>query len=192
MALIGYARVSTQQQDLDDQIKTLKAAGCEKIFSGKHSGKAEENQAQLNKMLDYVREGDVVMVTKIDRLGRSLNQVLTILEEFKKQGIGFKALNQGIDTTKTQDAMTVALIQLLGLFAELERNFIIERTQEGRRTKMDAGMKMGRPTKKEKINLKKFAEDVKQGLSLSELSIKYKISKSTAQRYKKELEVKDA
>ena len=88
MALIGFARVSTQQQDLSEQIQALKEYGCKKIFSGKHSGKAEKNKAQLDELLDYVREGDVVAVTKLDRLGRSLAQCLNTLELFKKQSYG--------------------------------------------------------------------------------------------------------
>lgn len=102
MAYIGYARVSTQSQDLTEQIEALQKFGCTKIFTGKHSGKAKDNEEQLGKMMDYVREGDVVVVTKFDRLGRSLNQCLNILEEFKKQDIGFIALDQNIDTTKNQ------------------------------------------------------------------------------------------
>jgi|GEM_PF-2103281 len=87
MALIGFARVSTQQQDLSEQIQALKEYGCKKIFSGKHSGKAEKNKAQLDELLDYVREGDVVAVTKLDRLGRSLAQCLNTLELFKNKNI---------------------------------------------------------------------------------------------------------
>lgn len=188
MALIGYARVSSIQQDLTEQIDALKNYGCEKIFSGKHSGKAKENQEQLDKMMNYVREGDTVVVTKIDRLGRSLNQVLNILEEFKKQDIGFIALQQGIDTTKKNDAMAMAMIHLLGLFAELERSFIVERTQEGIRLKKERGEKCGgRPAALNDDKKKKLIEDIKKGSSLNELAFKYKVSKSTVQRIKEEI-----
>jgi len=141
MALIGFARVSTQQQDLSEQIQALKEYGCKKIFSGKHSGKAEKNKAQLDELLDYVREGDVVAVTKLDRLGRSLAQCLNTLELFKNKNIGFVAIQQGIDTRTQNNPMGMALIQLLGIFAELERSFIVERTQEGKRTKLASGHK---------------------------------------------------
>lgn len=83
MALIGYARVSTIAQDLTIQIEQLKAAGCEKIFEGKNSGKKESNTARLKDLLSYIREGDTVIVTKIDRLGRSLVQVLSVLDELR-------------------------------------------------------------------------------------------------------------
>lgn len=188
MAKIGYARVSSLQQDLTEQLEALKNYGCEKIFSGKHSGKAKDNKEQLEKMLDYVREGDTVVVTKVDRLGRSLSQVLNVLEEFRKEGIGFVAIQQGIDTTRKNDALTIAMIHLLGLFAELERSFIVERTQEGIRAKKERGEKCGgRPAALTDDKKKKLIEDIKKGISLNELAFKYKVSKSTVQRVKEEL-----
>lgn len=190
MALVGYARVSSIQQDLTEQIEALKAFGCEKIFSGKHSGKAKDNQEQLNKMLDYIREGDTVVVTKVDRLGRSLNQVLNVLEEFKRQNIGFVAIQQNVDTRKQSDPLAMAMIQLLGIFAELERSFIVERTQEGIRAKREAGEKCGgRPAALSESKLKQFKIDAESGLSLSALGHKYKISRATAQRYRTSLKV---
>lgn len=191
MALVGYARVSSIQQDLTEQIEALKAFGCEKIFSGKHSGKAKDNQEQLNKMLDYIREGDTVVVTKVDRLGRSLNQVLNVLEEFKQQNIGFVAIQQNVDTRKQSDPLAMAMIQLLGIFAELERSFIVERTQEGIRAKREAGEKCGgRPAALTESKLKQFKADAESGLSLSALGHKYKISRATAQRYRTSLKNK--
>lgn len=191
MALVGYARVSSIQQDLTEQIEALKAFGCEKIFSGKHSGKAKDNQEQLNKMLDYIREGDTVVVTKVDRLGRSLNQVLNVLEEFKRQNIGFVAIQQNVDTRKQSDPLAMAMIQLLGIFAELERSFIVERTQEGIRAKKEAGEKCGgRPAALSESKLKQFKADAESGLSLSVLGHKYKISRATAQRYRTSLKNK--
>ena len=190
MALVEYARVSSIQQDLTEQIEALKAFGCEKIFSGKHSGKAKDNQEQLNKMLDYIREGDTVVVTKVDRLGRSLNQVLNVLEEFKRQNIGFVAIQQNVDTRKQSDPLAIAMIQLLGIFAELERSFIVERTQEGIRAKREAGEKCGgRPAALTESKLKQFKADAESGLSLSVLGHKYKISRATAQRYRTSLKV---
>ncbi|MGY4674308.1 recombinase family protein [Ursidibacter arcticus] len=193
MALIGYARVSTQSQDLTEQIEALEKFGCTKIFAGKHSGKAKDNEEQLSKMLDYVREGDVVVVTKFDRLGRSLNQCLNILEEFKKQEIGFIALDQNIDTTKKTDPLSVAMIHLLGLFAELERSFIVERTQGGKQAKIAAGdlrAKGGRPVKINAGMKEKIAKDFNNGLSLSETARKHKISIASVKNVKKELKEK--
>ncbi|MFW9274174.1 recombinase family protein, partial [Glaesserella parasuis] len=88
---------------------------------------------------NYIREGDTVVVTKLDRLGRSLSQCLKVLDILTVNKIGFIALNQGIDTTKRKDPMAMAMIHLLGLFAELERNFIVERTQGGKLAKIESG-----------------------------------------------------
>ena len=200
MAKIGYARVSTTKQDLSEQIAALKKFGCEKIFSGKFSGKdqdedletiltrVKQNKVQLDKMLNYVREGDIVVVIKIDRLGRSLIQCLKTLDYFKQNKIGFVALDQGIDTTKRKDPMAMAMIHLLGLFAELERNFIVERTQGGKLAKIESGdLKAigGRPKKLSEKAEEKLVKDILKGGSINELAKKYEVSRATISRYKK-------
>ena len=200
MAKIGYARVSTSKQDLSEQIAALKKFGCEKIFFGKFSGKAKDedfntilrrvtqSQIQLNNMLNYVREGDVVVVTKLDRLGRSLIQCLKTLDYFKQNKIGFIALDQGIDTTKRKDPMAMAMIHLLGLFAELERNFIVERTQGGKLAKVESGdLKAigGRPKKLSEKAEEKLVKDILKGGSINELAKKYEVSRATISRYKR-------
>lgn len=190
MAKIGYARVSTLKQDLNEQISELEKFGCKKIFSGKHSGKAEKNKEQLNELLNYIREGDTLVVTKLDRLGRSLSQCLKMLDFLLENKIGFIALNQSIDTTKRKDPMAMAMIHLLGLFAELERNFIVERTQAGKLAKVESGdLKAigGRPKKlSEKIE-ERLVKDIKKKLSINELSKKYEVSRATISRYKKKI-----
>lgn len=204
MAKIGYARVSTTKQDLSEQITALKKFGCEKIFSGKFSGKdkdededletiltrVRQNKVQLDKMLNYVREGDMVVVTKIDRLGRSLIQCLKTLDYFKQNKIGFVALDQGIDTTKRKDPMAMAMIHLLGLFAELERNFIVERTQGGKLAKIESGdLKAigGRPKKLSEKAEEKLAKDILKGQSINQLAKKYEVSRATISRYKRKI-----
>ena len=202
MAKIGYARVSTVKQDLSEQIAALEKFGCEKIFFGKFSGKAKDedfntilrrvaqSQIQLNNMLNYVREGDVVVVTKLDRLGRSLIQCLKTLDYFKQNKIGFIALDQGIDTTKRKDPMAMAMIHLLGLFAELERNFIIERTQGGKLAKIESGdLKAigGKPKKLSEKAEKKLAKDILKGQSINQLAKKYEVSRATISRYKRKI-----
>lgn len=202
MAKIGYARVSTSKQDLSEQITALEKFGCEKIFSGKFSGKAQDenletvltrvkqNQVQLDNMLNYVREGDIVVVTKLDRLGRSLIQCLKTLDYFKQNKIGFIALDQGIDTTKNKDPMAMAMIHLLGLFAELERNFIVERTQSGKLAKIESGnleAKGGRPKKLSEKDEEKLIKDIKKSCSINFLAKKYNVSRATISRYKKQV-----
>lgn len=188
MAKIGYARVSTLKQDLSEQITALEKFGCEKIFSGKHSGKAENNEEQLNELLSYIREGDTVIVTKLDKLGRSLSQCLKTLDFFEENKIGFIALAQGIDTTKRKDPMAMAMIHLLRLFAELERNFIVERTQGGKLAKVESGdLKAigGRPKKLSEKAEEKLVKDILKGGSINELAKKYEVSRATISRYKK-------
>ncbi len=188
MAKVGYARVSTLKQDLNEQIVELEKFGCTKIFSGKHSGKPEQNEEQLNELLNYIREGDVVVVTKLDRLGRSLSQCLKVLDMLTENKIGFVALNQGIDTTKRKDPMAMAMIHLLGLFAELERNFIVDRTQGGKLAKIESGdLKAigGRPKILSEKTEKRLLKDLQKNYSLTKLAEKYGVSRATISRYKK-------
>lgn len=188
MAKVGYARVSTLKQDLNEQIAELEKFGCTKIFSGKHSGKPEQNEEQLNELLNYIREGDVVVVTKLDRLGRSLSQCLKVLDTLTENKIGFVALNQGIDTTKRKDPMAMAMIHLLGLFAELERNFIVDRTQGGKLAKIESGdLKAigGRPKILSEKAEKRLLKDLQKNYSLTKLAEKYEVSRATISRYKK-------
>lgn len=175
MALIGFARVSTTEQDLTTQIKALEAQGCEKIFQGKHSGKAETNKKALSDLLSYVRSGDTVVVTKIDRLGRSLSQVLASIDELRQKEVNLIALDQGIDTSK-DDPMNTAMVQLLGMFAELERNFIVSRTQEGKKNSGNFG---GRKPKLSTTQRKEIKDKLKQGVSKVKLSKEYGVSRST-------------
>ncbi|HHF3124217.1 TPA: recombinase family protein [Vibrio diabolicus] len=175
MSLIGFARVSTQQQDLTTQLEKLTAYGCVKIFQGKHSGKAETNKQALTELLAYVREGDTVVVTKLDRLGRSLSQVLVTLDELKSKSINLVAIDQAIDTSK-DDAMSTAMVQLLGVFAEMERNFIVSRTTEGKALSGNYG---GRPPKLTKEQRKEIKTKLKQEVSKVALSKEYKVSRAT-------------
>ena len=116
MALVGYARVSTPKQDLDEQIFALKKYGCQKIFAGKYSGKAEVSKKTLEELLRYIREGDTVVVTKIDRLGRSLSQCLQLLEIFKKKPNRFCCLrprNRHNQKTRSYDTGIDPIIGLI-------------------------------------------------------------------------------
>ena len=179
MSLIGFARVSTTEQSLEDQVSKLNSAGCIKIFQGKHSGKAASNEGLLEELLEYVREGDTVVVTKLDRLGRSLKQVLSVLEQLKQRGVGFKALDQGIDTSKKDDPIAVAMIQLLGMFAELERNFIVTRTREGKEASGNFGGRPSKLTQEERESIR-ISKD-----NNSTLARRYNVSRATVINIKK-------
>lgn len=134
--LIGYARVSTQDQDASAQIAALKTAGCELIFQEKASG-GRWDRPELHRLLGQLRNGDVLVVWKLDRLSRSLKDVLTLMEKIAQVGAGFRSLTEVIDTTSPGGRM---MMQLIGTFAEFERAMLRERTHIG----LDAARKQGR------------------------------------------------
>jgi DNA invertase Pin-like site-specific DNA recombinase len=140
--LIGYARVSTLDQNLDLQLDTLTTAGCEQIFTEKMSG--ANARPGLDEALAFLRSGDVLVVWKLDRLGRRTVQLLQLIEELKVRGIGFKSLSNAIDTT-TPEGMFIYRIS--SSFAELERDLARERTMAGLQAARARGRKGGRQRK---------------------------------------------
>lgn len=140
MTRIGYARVSTADQNLDAQLDALKAAGCEKIFSDKASGKLT-SRPEWDKALEYLREGDALVVTKLDRLSRSSRHLLEVSETLRKRGVDLVATAQNIDTTSPQGR---CFFTVMAAFAELERDMISERTKEGLEAARARGRKGGR------------------------------------------------
>lgn len=145
----GYARVSTLEQNLDMQIDALQNAGCEKIFEEKMTGKRND-RPELNKLLDQLRSGDTLIVYKLDRLGRSTFKLLELVDEFEKKGIEFISIKDNIDTST---AIGKAMFRMLAVLAEMERDIIAERTQEGLKAARARGRYGGRPkTDKSKID----------------------------------------
>lgn len=134
--LIGYARVSTVDQDSAAQVAALKAAGCELIFREKASG-GRWDRPELHKLLEQLRKGDVLVVWKLDRLSRSLRDVLTIMEQVREKKAGFRSITEAVDTTTPAGRM---MMQMVGAFAEFERAMLKERTKAG----LDAARKEGR------------------------------------------------
>ena len=134
--LIGYARVSTQDQDAAAQIAALKTAGCELVFQEKASG-GRWDRPELHRLLGQLRQGDVLMVWKLDRLSRALKDVLALMEKVTQAGAGFRSLTEAIDTTSPGGRM---MMQIVGTFAEFERAMLRERTRNG----LDAARQQGR------------------------------------------------
>jgi DNA invertase Pin-like site-specific DNA recombinase len=129
MAIIGYARVSSVGQSLDLQDEQLKAAGCEKVFSEKFTGTTTTGRDQLSAAIDYAREGDVLVVTRMDRLARSLGDLKNIVDHLNAKSVGFRALQQGaIDTTRSDGRL---MLNILASFAEFETDIRKERQLEG-------------------------------------------------------------
>jgi DNA invertase Pin-like site-specific DNA recombinase len=134
--LIGYARVSTSEQETSAQVAALKAAGCERIYREKASG-GRWDRPELQRLLDQLRKGDVLVVWKLDRLSRSLRDVLIIMERLGAAGADFRSLTEAIDTTNPAGRM---MMQMVGAFAEFERAMLRERTKAG----LDAAREEGR------------------------------------------------
>jgi DNA invertase Pin-like site-specific DNA recombinase len=139
--LIGYIRVSRNEQNLDLQKDALEKAGCEQIFHEKESG-ASKDRSQYQAMLNILRKGDIVVVWRIDRLGRTTLELIKLMVEFREKGIEFKSLTEGIDTS-TQ--MGRVWFMLSSIFAENERQIIIERTRAGLASAKARGRTGGRP-----------------------------------------------
>ncbi|PEF67183.1 recombinase family protein [Bacillus cereus] len=145
--IYGYARVSAAHQDLEIQIEELQRYGVDKLFCEKISGKNVNDRTEFKQLLKVVQPGDTVVGYKLDRMGRSISDVLKTYESFTERGIHLVCLSEGIDTRRNNDIMTKAMVTLLGLFAEMERNFIRERTMAGKLRAREHGVKFGRKGK---------------------------------------------
>ena len=143
MELVGYARVSTREerQVFDRQVDALQAAGCERIYDDRGSG-ANSDRPGLKACLDYLRRDDVLIVLDLDRLGRRAGELIRLVAELERRGIGFRALNASFDTTTPAGR---AFLQIQAAFAEMERNLIRQRVSEGVAAARARGRKGGRP-----------------------------------------------
>jgi len=139
--LIGYARVSTQDQNPQLQSDALEQAGCERIFTDKASGAIAERTA-LREALAFARSGDTIVVWKLDRLARSLKQLISTVEELENRGVGFRSITEAIDTTTSGWRL---VFHIFGALAEFERSIIRERTKAGVEAAAQRGRKGGRP-----------------------------------------------
>lgn len=157
--LIGYARVSTQDQDTTAQVAALKAAGCEEIYREKASG-GRWDRPKLLELISHLRKGDVVVVWKLDRLSRSLRDVLTLMERIQERKAGFRSLTEAIDTTTPAGRM---MMQMVGSFAEFERAMLKERTQAGLAAARKEGRVGGRPQKLKPQQQQEIIRLVKRG-----------------------------
>jgi DNA invertase Pin-like site-specific DNA recombinase len=146
---IGYARVSTQDQNSNLQLDALKIAGCEKVFSEKASG-SKTDRPELLKALEYARSGDVIVVWKLDRLARSMKQLIETMEMLKERGVALESLTEKIDTASAQGKLVFGIFASL---AEFERCLIRERVNAGLQAARLRGRKGGRPkVGKEKLS----------------------------------------
>jgi DNA invertase Pin-like site-specific DNA recombinase len=178
---IGYARVSTAGQDLEIQRQALEADGCDRIYLEKESG-AKRDRPELNKMLDSLRAGDVVTVHKLDRLARSLGDLLEISQIIRKAKAELRIMgNEGLDTTTDQGRL---MFSILGAFADFERSLIVARTSRGREAAMARGVKFGPKVRHKPEKLAAAAQMAAQeGSSVTAAAIKFGCSRATLYNY---------
>lgn len=178
---VGYARVSTIGQSLEVQLEELEKEGCENIFQEKASGKDADNRVQLQQALEFVRSGDVLVITKLDRLARSMGDLSGISKRLKEKGVGLKAINQpDIDTTS---AVGELLFNILGSVAAFERSLINERTAEGRAKAREKGVKFGAKAKLTVKQVEALKAELKTWKgSRSDLAERYGISRASLYR----------
>lgn len=180
--LIGYGRVSTADQYLRMQEDALKSAGCEEIFTDTASG-VKTARPGLHIALSHLRKGDTLVVWRLDRLGRSLAHLIQTVKELNEKGIGFKSLQECIDTTTSGGQL---IFHIFGALAQFERELIKERTQAGLKAARVRGRLGGRPPLLNKYKIKKMKEHYKKGdLSINEICKLFNITKPTLYRYLK-------
>ena len=180
---IGYARVSTKDQSLDLQIDALKKEGCKKIFHEVVSG-AKTERAELDRLLSQLREGDILIIWKLDRLGRSLKHLVQLVHELNEKGIGLQSINDPIDTTTSQGRL---VFNIFASLAQFERDIIRERTQAGLKAARARGRIGGRPKGlSPKAQQKAIAAEAlykAEKLSIVEICKNLSISKATLYKY---------
>lgn len=185
--LIGYARVSTPDQALDMQTEALQAAGCEKLFSDMASG-AKTARPGLVQAMEFCREDDVLVVWKLDRMGRSMSHLIETVKTLEHRGIGFRSLTEHIDTTTPNGRL---IFHIFGSLAEFERDLIRERVQAGLQSARRRGRRGGRPPVSEETKAMAQALLADKSLSVRHICARLGIAKSTLYKYAKPSEVSD-
>jgi DNA invertase Pin-like site-specific DNA recombinase len=180
VAKVGYARVSTHSQNEDSQVDELNAAGCEKVFVDHGVSGKLAKRPQLDACLAYLREGDVLVITRLSRAMRSMRHLLELSHELQERGIGLKVLKQDIDTTNATGRF---LFHILAAVDELQREIIVEGTNEGLAAARARGRKGGRPAKLSDAQAKLARElyDSKQH-SIAEIAAMLNVGRSTLYR----------
>jgi DNA invertase Pin-like site-specific DNA recombinase len=181
MASIGYARVSTVDQNADLQHAALKAAGCKRIFTDHGVSGTRASRPELDKMLEHLRGGDEVVVWKLDRLGRNTRNLLALIDDLEGRGVHFRSLTEGITTT---GAMGRAMLTVMSAFAQLERDRLAERTRAGMAAAAASGRRAGRrEVTAGDRNVKRAHELKAQGLRPADIGRIIGVSRATVYRY---------
>ena len=178
MAKVAYLRVSTTGQSLEVQQQLVEEYGVDKVFAEKVSG-TTQNRQKLKECLQYVREGDVLVVTKIDRLARSVSHLHQIVDDLTERGVGFRVLQQNIDTTTKEGKL---MFSMLAALAEFENSLRAERCEEGRRAAIARGVKFGAKRKLTDEQVGEMREKRENGVLIKELASQYGISHASVYR----------
>ncbi|HCY8357454.1 TPA: recombinase family protein [Staphylococcus aureus] len=186
---IGYARVSTGLQNLNLQEDRLNTYGCEKIFNDNMSG-SKSKRPGLDKAIEFARSGDTIVVWRLDRLGRNMEDLITLVNELNERGVSFHSLEENITMDKSSSTGQL-LFHLFAAFAEFERNLILERSSAGRIAARARGRYGGRPEKlnQKDLNLLKTLYD--NGTPIKTIAEQWHVSRTTIYRYLNKLEDKE-
>ena len=186
---IGYARVSTGLQNLDLQEDSLKKFGCDKIFTDHMSG-AKSNRPGLETAIDFVRAGDILVVWRLDRLGRNMEDLISIVNRLNERGVGFHSLQENITMDKSSSTGQL-MFHLFAAFAEFERNLILERSAAGRAAARARGRFGGRPEKLNTNDLDLMKMLIDNGTPIKTVAEKWNVSRTTIYRYLDKMEARD-
>ena len=178
---IGYARVSTGLQNLNLQEDRLNTYGCEKIFSDHISG-SRSKRPGLDKAIEFARSGDTIVVWRLDRLGRNMEDLITLVNELNNRGVSFHSLEENITMDKSSSTGQL-LFHLFAAFAEFERNLILERSSAGRIAARARGRYGGRPEKLNKQDLTLLKTLYDNGTPIKTIAEQWKVSRTTIYRY---------
>lgn len=177
---IGYSRVSTTDQKHDLQVNALQLAGCDRLFEETCSG-ASNSRPELDSMLAFAREGDTIVVWKLDRLARSMRRLIDTLDALRARGIGFQSITENIDTTSASGVLSM---HIFGALAEFERGLIRERTNEGIRAARARGRRIGRPPALSAADVRAARAMLSdQSMSKREVAVRLKVSVATLYRH---------
>ena len=183
---IGYARVSTRDQNLDMQLQALKRAGCKQIYQEKVSGVGRA-RPEFQKMMQQIRKDDVLVIWRLDRLARSTKVLLEIVEQLQEKGASFKSLGEPwADTTSAAGKLVMTFFAGM---AEFERDLIRDRTGVGRKAALERGVKFGRPSKMTEEQLKIAKRLLRQGKSISYVADAFGVHFTTLYRYFRESKI---
>ncbi len=178
--VVGYGRVSSQGQSLDVQDEKLKAFGCTRIYAEKKSGRQQDNRPQFQACLEFLREGDMLVITRLDRMARSVLDLAKIADVLKRKGVTLKVLDQSIDTATSEGKL---MFSLLGAFAEFECDIRAERQSDGIAKAKATGVKFGR---KKALNAEQIARiqvlRVEEGMSVPDIAKRFSVGVATIYR----------